>query len=78
MEIYSDVKHYFKRNRLGPWLHSKYDPSVIPRKIDDIINGINFPGNKRISTEHATLLDIRNLLNPGCPITAEEAPSKSH
>ena len=79
IKIYSDAKHYFKRNGwLGPLIYSKYSPSVIHKKIDDIINDINFSGNRRISPEHATLLDIRNLLNPGCPITAEEAASKIH
>ena len=74
-KIYSDSKHYFKRNFLGPWLYSKYDPSVIHKKIDDIINQITFPGNKKISAENATLLDIRNLLNPDRVITAEQSQS---
>ena len=75
MEIYSDAKKYFKRNRLGPWLYSKYDPSVIHKKIDHIINGIDFPGNKKISAENATLLDIRNLLNRDRVIDEEQAKS---
>ena len=75
MEIYSKAKHYFKRNRLGPWIYSKYDPSVIHNKIDEIIGQIKFPGEKTISAEHATLLDIRNLLNPDRPITEEQAKS---
>ena len=68
-DIYSNAKHYFKRNYLGPWIYSKYNPSVIHRKIDEIINQINFPGNRKISAENATLLDIRNLLNPDNIIT---------
>ena len=78
MEIYSRSGHYFKRNRLGPWVYSKYDPAVIHKKIDDIINQITFPGNKKISAENATLLDIRNLLNPDRIIDEKDSKSAKY
>jgi hypothetical protein len=72
-EIYSDSGHYFKKNWLGPVIYSKYNPSVIHKKIDDIIDSIVFPGNKKISSKNATLLDIRNLLNPDNIISESDA-----
>jgi predicted acylesterase/phospholipase RssA len=74
-EIYSNSKKYFKKNYLGPLIYSKYDPSVIHNKIDQIIDEIIFPGGKKISSKHATLLDIRNLLNPDRIIDEEKAKS---
>jgi hypothetical protein len=62
-EMYLNSKKYFKRNRLGPLIYSKYDPSAIHNKIDQIIDEIIFPGDRKISSKHATLLDLRNLLN---------------
>ena len=64
-EIYSNSSYYFKRNRLGPLIYSKYDPSRIHQKIDEIINGLKFKDGRSLSAENATLLDIHNLLNPG-------------
>jgi predicted acylesterase/phospholipase RssA len=64
-EIYSQSSYYFKRNYLGPLIYSKYNPSRIHRKIDQIINEIKFKDGTPLSAEHSTLLDIRNLLNPG-------------
>ena len=79
IKIYSESTRYFKRNAwLGPLVYSKYDPSEIHAKIHDIINGIDFPGNQQITAENATLLDIRNLLNPDRIITAEQAESMAH
>jgi predicted acylesterase/phospholipase RssA len=63
-DMYSNVNYYFKKNFLGPFVYSKYDPSRIHQKIDEIIDQIVFPGDKKISAQNATLLDIRNLLNP--------------
>ena len=64
MDIYSDA--------FGPWICSKYDPSVIHKKIDDIIRTILFPSSRKITAEDVTLLDIRNLLNPGRFISEEQ------
>lgn len=75
-EIYSDASHYFKRNRLGPLIYSKYDPSRIHRKIDDIIDKLKFPRIKENASKHATLLDLRNLLNPQNPINEKEAKTE--
>ena len=74
-EIYSNSKHYFKRNYLGPYIYSKYDPSRIHHKIDEIINGIPLPDGTTLSAENATLLDIRNILNPDNVINDEESES---
>lgn len=74
-EIYVDASRYFKRNFLGPFFSSKYDPSVIHKKIEEVIDQIIFPGNKKISSKDATLLDIRNLLNPDSIIDEEKAKS---
>ena len=74
-DLYADAEKYFKKNFFGPWLASKYDPTLIHNKIDEIINGINFPGDKKISAENATLLDIRNLLNPDNIIDEDKAQS---
>lgn len=72
-DIYSNANYYFKKNYLGPLIYSKYDPSLIHKKIDEIIDSIIYPGNKKISSKHATLLDIRNLLNPDSIIDEKQA-----
>ncbi|CAF3348255.1 unnamed protein product [Rotaria socialis] len=64
MDIYANSSYYFKRNYTGPLFYSKYDPSRIHHKIDEIINGIQLKDGTRLSAETATLLDIRNILNP--------------
>jgi hypothetical protein len=66
MDIYADYSHYFWRNWLGPYIYSKYNPARIHQKIDDILNKLNLPA------EHATLLDIRNKLNPHKIITDDD------
>ncbi|CAM2713901.1 unnamed protein product [Rotaria socialis] len=63
-EIYSNASHYFKKNFFGPVITSKYDPIRIHTKIEEIIDSIHFPVEKKLTHENATLLDIRNLLNP--------------
>ncbi|CAF1126473.1 unnamed protein product, partial [Rotaria sordida] len=75
MDIYANSSHYFKRNYLGPLIYSKYDPSRIHHKIDEIINGIQLKDGTRLSAESATLLDIRNLLNPDNTIDTEQSAS---
>ena len=63
--IYSQSSYYFKRNRLGPFLWSKYDPSRIHAKIDEIIGTVKLKKTgKHLSAQDATLLDIHNFLNP--------------
>lgn len=74
-DIYSNANYYFKKNFFGPLFISKYDPSRIHQKIDEIIDQIVFPGNKKISAKNATLLDIRNLLNPHDIIDEENMQS---
>ncbi|CAF1086086.1 unnamed protein product [Didymodactylos carnosus] len=63
-EIYSNFSYYFERNWLGPSIAAKYDPSRIHNKIDEIISTITLKNGKKLSAENATLLDIRNFLNP--------------
>jgi predicted acylesterase/phospholipase RssA len=63
-EIYSRSTYYFSRNHLGPFLWSKYDPSRIHAKIDEIIGTIVLKNGKRLSAHDATLLDMHNYLNP--------------
>ncbi|CAF3104225.1 unnamed protein product [Rotaria sp. Silwood2] len=75
MDMYANSSYYFKRNYLGPLIYSKYDPSRIHHKIDEIINGIQFKDGTRLSAENATLLDIRNLLNPDNMIDDEQLTS---
>ncbi|UJR18089.1 hypothetical protein I4U23_004989 [Adineta vaga] len=73
MDIYAKYSHYFWRNYLGPIIYSKYNPARIHQKIDDIINSLTFKDGTKLSAENATLLDIRNILNPEKIITNEEA-----
>ncbi|CAF1219562.1 unnamed protein product [Rotaria sp. Silwood1] len=75
MDIYANSSYYFKRNYLGPLIYSKYDPSRIHHKIDEIINGIQLKDGTRLSAESATLLDIHNLLNPDNTIDDEKSIS---
>lgn len=72
-EIYERYSYYFKRNYLGPLIYSKYNPSRIHNKIDEIINGIKLKDGTKLSAESATLLDIRNLLNPDNVIDDEKS-----
>ncbi len=74
-EIYSKSSYYFKRNYLGPYIYSKYDPSRIHRKIDEIINGIRLKDGTTLSAENTTLLDIRNILNPDNVINDQQSES---
>ena len=62
-EIYGQSAKYFKRNMLGPLIYSKYDPSRIHRKIDEIINEI-FKQHSSLSADNVTLLDVHHFLNP--------------
>ncbi|CAF0927023.1 unnamed protein product [Didymodactylos carnosus] len=76
-DIYSNSSYYFKRNWLGPLLSAKYDPSRIHAKIDEIIGTITLKNGKQLSAENATLLDIRNFLNPDRMINDNELTSLS-
>jgi len=73
-DLYVNASYYFKKNFFGPIFISKYDPVRIHEKIDQIIDQIEYPNGKKISAQHATLLDIRNLLNPDDVIDEEKLP----
>ncbi|CAF0890808.1 unnamed protein product [Didymodactylos carnosus] len=76
-ELYSNFPYYFKRNWLGPLLSARYDPSRIHAKIDEAIGTITLKNGKQLSAENATLLDIRNFLNPDRMINDDELTSLS-
>ena len=68
-DIYKRASYYFNRNLLGPVFCSKYNPSRIHEKIDEIINRIELTNGKKLTAENATLLDIHNYLNPNAMIS---------
>lgn len=70
-DIYRRASYYFNRNLLGPVFCSKYNPSRIHEKIDEIINRIELTNGKKLTAENATLLDIHNYLNPNAMISDE-------
>jgi len=70
-DIYKRASYYFNRNLLGPVFCSKYNPSRIHEKIDEIINRIELTNGKKLTAENATLLDIHNYLNPNAMISDE-------
>jgi len=70
-DIYKRASYYFNRNLLGPVFCSKYNPSRIHEKIDEIINRIELTNGKKLTAENATLLDIHNYLNPNAMVSDE-------
>jgi len=76
-KIYTDFSKYFKRTWSGflsrGVISAKFDPSPIHKEIDDIIDKLELPDGKKLSATNATLLDIRNILNPDNIIDRENA-----